>query len=189
MILPVVAYGHSVLNHVAEDIKENSEELQTLIADMFETMYYTEGVGLAAPQINKSIRLFVIDTDPFKEKYPEGAGVKKVFINAQIEELSGEPWIFKEGCLSLPDMGEDVERPSIVRISYLDENWVKHEDTFDGIVARVIQHEYDHLEGKVYVDRISNIRKMLLKNKLRNISEGNIDVDYKMIFPNKKRRR
>ena len=179
MILPVVAYGHSVLKHVAEDIKENSEELQTLIADMFETMYYTEGVGLAAPQINKSIRLFVIDTDPFKEKYPEGAGVKKVFINAQIEELSGEPWIFKEGCLSLPDMGEDVERPSIVRISYLDENWVKHEDTFDGIVARVIQHEYDHLEGQVFIDHISNIRRQLISGKLKKIVDGKIRCTYR----------
>ena len=189
MVLPVVAYGHPVLKHVAEDIEENSPEIQQLIADMFETMYYTEGVGLAAPQINKSIRLFVMDSDPFKDKYPEGAGVKKVFINPEIIELSGEPWTFREGCLSLPDMGEDVERPSKVKIYYMDENFVEHEEEFDGIVARVIQHEYDHLEGKCYVDRISSMRKMLLKNKLRNISEGNVDVDYKMIFPNKKHRR
>ncbi len=189
MVLPIVAYGHSVLKHVAEDIEENSPEIQQLIADMFETMYYTEGVGLAAPQINKSIRLFVIDCDPFKDKYPEGAGVKKVFVNAEILELYGDPWMFKEGCLSLPDMGEDVERPSKVKMYYMDENFVEHEEEFDGIVARVIQHEYDHLEGKCYVDRISSMRKMLLKNKLRNISEGNVDVDYKMIFPNKKHRR
>ena len=187
MILPVVAYGHPVLKRVAEDIEENTPEIQQLIADMFETMYHSEGVGLAAPQVNKSIRLFVIDCDPFKEKYPDGAGVKKVFINAEIIELSGEPWIFKEGCLSLPEMGEDVERPSTVKINYLDENFVEHEDTFSGIVARVIQHEYDHLEGKVYVDRLSSMRKMLLKNKLRNISEGRVEVDYKMIFPNKKK--
>ena len=177
MVLPVVAYGHPVLKHVAEDIEENSPEIQQLIADMFETMYYTEGVGLAAPQINKSIRLFVMDSDPFKDKYPEGAGVKKVFVNPEIIELSGEPWTFREGCLSLPDMGEDVERPSKVLINYLDENFVEHEEEFDGI------------EGKCYVDRISPMRKMLLKNKLRNISEGNVDVDYKMIFPNKKHRR
>ena len=189
MILPIVGYGHPTLRKVAQPIGKDYPELRQLVADMFETMYHTEGVGLAAPQINKSIRLFVIDCDPFKDKYPDGAGVKKVFIIAEVIELSGEPWSFKEGCLSLPDMGELVERPSVVKLYYLDENFVEHEDTFDGIVARVIQHEYDHLEGKCYVDRISPMRKMLLKNKLRNISEGNGDVDYKIIFPNKKHRR
>ena len=188
MILPVVAYGHPVLKKIAEEITPDYPGLQQLIADMFETMYHTEGVGLAAPQINKSIRLFVIDADPFTENYPEAKGFKKVFINPEIVEVSEEKWTFREGCLSLPDMNEDVERPSKITVNYLDENFVEHEEEFDGICARVFQHEFDHLEGKVYVDRVAPMRKMMLKNKLRNISEGNVYVDYKMIFPAKRRR-
>ena len=188
MILPVVAYGHPVLKKIAEEIEPDYPGLQQLIADMFETMYHSEGVGLAAPQINKSIRLFVIDADPFQETYPEAKGFKKVFINPEIVVVSEEKWTFREGCLSLPDMNEDVERPAKVTVNYLDENFVEHEEEFDGICARVFQHEYDHLEGKVYVDRVAPMRKMMLKNKLRNISEGNVYVDYKMIFPAKRRR-
>ena len=188
MILPVVAYGHPVLKKIAEEIEPDYPGLQQLIADMFETMYHSEGVGLAAPQINKSIRLFVIDADPFTENYPEAKGFKKVFINPEIVEVSEEKWTFREGCLSLPDMNEDVERPSKITVNYLDENFVEHEEEFDGICARVFQHEFDHLEGKVYVDRVAPMRKMMLKNKLRNISEGNVYVDYKMIFPAKRRR-
>ena len=188
MILPVVAYGHPVLKKIAEEIEPDYPGLQQLIADMFETMYHSEGVGLAAPQINKSIRLFVIDADPFQETYPEAKGFKKVFINPEIVEVSEEKWTFREGCLSLPDMNEDVERPSKKTVNYLDENFVEHEEEFDGICARVFQHEFDHLEGKVYVDRVAPMRKMMLKNKLRNISEGNVYVDYKMIFPAKRRR-
>ena len=188
MILPVVAYGHPVLKKVAEEIDQDYPGLQQLIADMFETMYYTEGVGLAAPQINKSIRLFVIDAEPFVETYPEAKGFKKVFINPEIVDHSEETWTFREGCLSLPDMNEDVVRPTRVTVNYLDENFVEHEEEFDGICARVFQHEFDHLEGKVYVDRVAPMRKMMLKNKLRNISEGNVYVDYKMIFPAKRRR-
>ena len=188
MILPVVAYGHPVLKKIAEEIEPDYPGLQQLIADMFETMYHSEGVGLAAPQINKSIRLFVIDADPFQETYPEAKGFKKVFINPEIVAVSEEKWTFREGCLSLPDMNEDVERPAKVTVNYLDENFVEHEEEFDGICARVFQHEYDHLEGKVYVDRVAPMRKMMLKNKLRNISEGNVYVDYKMIFPAKRRR-
>lgn len=188
MILPIVAYGHPVLKHVAEEIDSDYPELKQFIEDLYETMYYSEGVGLAAPQVNKSIRVFVIDVNPLADKFPEGKDIKKVFINPEIIELFGEEWIFREGCLSLPSISEDVIRPSKVRIHYFDENFVEHEDVFDGIVARVIQHEYDHLDGIVYVDRISSMRKMLLKSKLRNISEGNVDVDYKMIFPIKKRR-
>lgn len=188
MILPVVAYGHPVLKHVAEDINKDYPDLQQLIADMYETMYHSEGVGLAAPQVNKSIRLFVIDTDPFTEKYPEGKGIKIAFVNPQIIELSGEEWGFKEGCLSIPNLNEEVYRPSKVKIHYYDENFVEQEREFDGIVARVIQHEYDHLQGIVYVDRISSMRKLLLKSKLRDISEGRVDVDYRMIFPIKRRR-
>ncbi len=188
MILPVVAYGHPVLKKVAEEIEPDYPGLQQLIADMFETMYHTEGVGLAAPQINKSIRLFVIDAEPFVENYPEAKGFKKVFINPEIVEVSEETWTFREGCLSLPDMNEDVVRPSKITVNYLDENFEEHEEEFDGICARVVQHEFDHLEGKVYVDRVAPMRKMMLKNKLRNISEGNVYVDYKMIFPAKRRR-
>lgn len=188
MILPVVAYGHPVLKKVAEEIDQDYPGLQQLIADMFETMYYTEGVGLAAPQINKSIRLFVIDAEPFVETYPEAKGFKKVFINPEIVDHSEETWTFREGCLSLPDMNEDVDRPTRVTVNYLDENFVEHEEELDGICARVFQHEFDHLEGKVYVDRVAPMRKMMLKNKLRNISEGNVYVDYKMIFPAKRRR-
>lgn len=188
MILPIVAYGNSILKHQAEEISKDFPDLKQLVNDMFETMYHAQGCGLAAPQINKSIRLFVIDTDDFKEKYPEGAGVKKVFVNPQIIELSGAEWSFKEGCLSLPDMGEDVIRPSKVRIHYFDEDFVEHEDEFDGIVARVIQHEYDHLEGLVYVDRVSSMRKLLIKSKLRNIAEGLVNPEYRMIFARKNRR-
>lgn len=189
MVLPVVAYGHSVLKRVAEEITPDYPDFKQLVDDMFETMYYSEGVGLAAPQINKSIRLFVIDCDPFSEKYPEGKGIKKVFVNPEIVESSEETWTFREGCLSLPNLNEDVERPSKIKIRYMDENFVQHEDEYDGIVARVIQHEYDHLEGKVYIDRVSSMRKLMLKSKLRDISEGNVDVDYRMLFPMKKRRR
>ena len=188
MILPVVAYGHPVLKKVAEEIDQDYPGLQQLIADMFETMYHTEGVGLAAPQINKSIRLFVIDAEPFVENYPEAKGFKKVFINPEIVEVSEETWTFREGCLSLPDMNEDVDRPTRVTVNYLDENFEEHEEELDGICARVFQHEFDHLEGKVYVDRVAPMRKMMLKNKLRNISEGLVPVDYKMIFPSKRRR-
>ena len=188
MILPVVAYGHPVLKRIAEDIEPDYPNLQQLIEDMFETMYHSDGVGLAAPQINKSIRLFVVDADPFHENYPEAKDFKKVFINPEIIEYSEETMVFGEGCLSLPDMHEEVARPKRIVINYLDENFVEHEEEYDGVRARVIQHEYDHLEGKVYVDRLAPMRKMMLKNKLRNISEGNVAVDYKMIFPNKKRR-
>jgi peptide deformylase len=188
MILPVVAYGHPVLKKIAEEITPDYPGLQQLIADMFETMYHTEGVGLAAPQINKSIRLFVIDAEPFVENYPEAKGFKRVFINPEIVEVSEETWTFREGCLSLPDMNEDVVRPAKVTVNYLDENFEEHEEELDGICARVFQHEFDHLEGKVYVDRVAPMRKMMLKNKLRNISEGFVPVDYKMIFPAKRRR-
>ena len=188
MILPVVAYGHPVLKKIAEEIEPDYPGLQQLIADMFETMYHTEGVGLAAPQINKSIRLFVIDAEPFVENYPAAKGFNKVFINPELVEVSEETWTFREGCLSLPDMNEDVVRPAKVTVNYLDENFEEHEEELDGICARVFQHEFDHLEGKVYVDRVAPMRKMMLKNKLRNISEGFVPVDYKMIFPAKRRR-
>lgn len=183
MVLPIVAYGHRTLKKMSVDIDKDYPELDKLIEDMFETMYATNGVGLAAPQINKNIRLFVLDTDPFKEEYPETAGFKKVMINVHIVEEEGEEWSFEEGCLSVPEIHEVVMRQPRIRVQYYDENWEKHDEWFDGILARVMQHEYDHIEGKIFIEKISSIRKVLLKRKLNDISTGNINAKYKMIFP------
>lgn len=185
MIYPIVAYGHPVLKKKAAPITADYENLKQLIDDMFETMYYSEGVGLAAPQINKSIRLFVIDADPFKEKYPEGAGFKRVFINAEILEEDGDSWFFNEGCLSVPGIHEDVARKSRIHIKYYDADFVEHDEWLEGICARVVQHEYDHLEGKVFTDRLSSISKMLIKRKLNDILSGRVEHSYKMIFSKK----
>ena len=189
MVLPILAYGHPTLRRISEDIEKDYPGLDELVEDMFDTMYLTSGVGLAAPQVGKSIRLFIVDAAPFEEDVPEAKGFKKVFINAQIVEEKGEEWSFNEGCLSLPDIREDVIRKPGIRIQYYDENFEYHDDRITKVMARIIQHEYDHLEGVLFVDRISNIRKMLLKRKLSDISKGNIDVDYKMIFPKKKKGR
>lgn len=186
MILPVVAYGHPVLRKKAEAVKPDDPGLEKFIADLTETMYVADGVGLAAPQVNKSYRMFVIDTEPFKERYPE-AGFKGLFINPELLEESGEQWYYNEGCLSIPGIHEDVLRHKTLRIRFFDEAWKEHEETFSGIVARVIQHEYDHLEGVVFTDRLSPMRKLLLKGRLNDISKGAVDVDYKMIFPKKQR--
>jgi len=183
MILPITAYGHPTLRKVAVDIEADYPELQSLIENMFETMYAAVGVGLAAPQVNKSIRLFVIDATPFEEDHPETKEFKKVFINAHIIEEKGEEWLMGEGCLSLPGMNEEVSRQPEITIRYLDENFEAHEEHFKGILARIIQHEYDHIEGILYVDRLPPLKKILLKGKLRDISEGKVDVDYRMIFP------
>jgi peptide deformylase len=183
MILPIVAYGHPTLKKVAQDIESSYPGLEKLIEDMWETMYGANGVGLAAPQVNKSIRLFVIDATPYAEEYPETNGFKKVFINAHIFEETGEEIEINEGCLSLPGMSEEVSRKPKIVIKYVDENFVPHEETYEGFIARVIQHEYDHIEGVLYVDRITPFRRMLLKGKLRDISEGKVDVEYRMIFP------
>jgi len=186
MILPIVAYGHPVLRKVAQDITPDYPGLKEFINDMFETMYKSDGVGLAAPQVNRSIRIFVIDASHFAEQQPELEGFKKAFINAHIIDESGEEWIFNEGCLSVPDIREDISRKPKIRIEYDDENFVHHDEVFEGIAARIIQHEYDHLDGILLVDRVSQLRKMLLKRKLNDISTGNIEVSYKMIFPAKK---
>ncbi len=183
MILPVVAYGHPILKKVAKEIGPDYPELQGFVADMFETMYQSDGVGLAAPQVNRSIRLFVIDATVFADKHPEARDFKKVFINAKIYHEEGDEWSFNEGCLSFPGLREDIMRKPVIRIRYVDENFVPHDDRFDGIVARVIQHEYDHTEGILMVDRISPLRKMLLRGRLNDISKGNVEVSYKMIFP------
>ena len=191
MILPVVAYGHPVLRRVADDITPEYPGLAKLIGDMWETMYHTNGVGLAAPQINKSVRLFVMDTeqivegfdDEDRKDFPDEKPIKRVFINAYKVEDHGEPWAYNEGCLSIPKVREDIKRPEFVTLKYLDENFVEHEETFAGITARVIQHEYDHIDGKLFIDYIAPLKKRLIKKKLDDISNGKVRVDYRMLFP------
>jgi len=183
MVLPITAYGHPTLKKVAQEIKKNYPHLNELIRDMFETMYATGGVGLAAPQVNLPIRLLVMDATAYEEVDPQAKGFKKVLINPQIVEEKGDEWIFNEGCLSIPDIREDVSRKPQIRIQYYDENWNFFDEYYSSVMARIIQHEYDHLQGIMFVDRISNIRKVLLRRKLLDISMGNIDVGYKMIFP------
>ncbi|MHC1778535.1 MAG: peptide deformylase [Lentimicrobium sp.] len=183
MILPVLAYGHPALRKIAVDIDKDYPGLDQFIADMFETMYSSNGVGLAAPQVNRSIRLFVIDATPYAEDFPGETDLKRVFINARIVEESGEEWAFNEGCLSIPQIREDVVRKSELRIQYYDENFNFRDERLKGVFARVIQHEYDHLDGILFVDLINPLRKMLLKRKLSEITKGIVKTDYKMIFP------
>jgi peptide deformylase len=190
MILPIVAYGHPVLRTVAKDIGPDYPQLQQLMLDMWETMYYSNGVGLAAPQINKPIRLFVVDSEQIfnnlnaeeKNDYPLDEGVKSVFINPHIATLDGEEWPYNEGCLSIPKIREDVLRKESVTLNYLDENFLPQTRSFNGITARVILHEYDHLEGKLFIDYIKPLKRKLLKGKLDDISKGKIKVDYRMMF-------
>jgi peptide deformylase len=172
---------------VAADIEPDHPGLSELIQNMFETMYSAEGVGLAATQVNQGIRLFIVDAAPFEQENPEIRGFKKVFINPHIIEESGEDLIINEGCLSIPKIREDVTRKSRVRIRYVDTNFRPFDEVYEGMAARIIQHEYDHLEAKLFVDRINPLRKILLKKKLQDITNGNIDVEYKMIFPGKKK--
>ena len=186
MILPIFGYGQPVLREVAKDIDSDYPGLKELIQDMFDTMHDAEGVGLAAPQVGKSIRLFVIDAEPMAEDHPELKDFKKVFINAHIVEESGDPWLYNEGCLSLPGIREDVRRKPIVKLKYVDESFIAHEEVFEGIAARIFQHEYDHLDGVLIPDRISSLRRTLLRNKLNNIVTGNVSVSYKMKFAKKK---
>lgn len=196
MILPIVAYGDPVLRRKTREIDENYPDLQELIANMFETMYNAYGVGLAAPQVGLPVRLFVIDASPFAEDEELDAeeqeqlrNFKKVFINAKILEETGEEWAFNEGCLSIPNIREDVSREETIKIEYYDKDFVKHVEEYDGLIARVIQHEYDHIEGVLFTDKLSALKKRLLKGKLTNISKGKIDVDYKMRFPEAKKAR
>ena len=189
MILPIVAYGHPTLKAVAQPVTADYPELDKLIADMWETLAHSEGVGLAAPQVNRSIRLFVVDGNPFYPDYPDGKDFKQAFINAELLETFGDMVPFKEGCLSLPNIYEEVMRPEKIRIKYLDENFNEHEEVFEGVRARIIQHEYEHLQGHVLVDSIAPLRKTLLQGKLKGIMDGRCDVDYRMVFPNNKRRR
>lgn len=187
MVLPVYVYGMSVLRKTSLEIPEDYEGLDQLISDMFETMQASDGVGLAAPQVGKSLRIFVVDTRPMAESRgePELQDFKKVFINPYILDEWGDPWSFEEGCLSLPNIREEVSRPSHVKIEYYDEHWNLLEEVYDGIRARVIQHEYDHLDGKLFVDKINPIRRKLIAPRLKAISRGKADCDYKMIYPKK----
>lgn len=189
MILPVVAYGAGILRNVANEISPDYPGLEKLIADMWETMYSSNGVGLAAPQVNKEIRLFVMDSVQIFEnmdkedegKYPDKPGYKGVFINPQVISLGGSEWAYNEGCLSIPKIREDVLRNEIVTIAFQDENFMPHERVFNGITARVILHEYDHLEGKLFIDYLTPLKRRLLKGKLMDISKGRTKTDYRMM--------
>ncbi|RBL88670.1 peptide deformylase [Chitinophaga flava] len=191
MILPIVAYGHPVLRKVADDITPDYPNLKELIANMWETMYGSNGVGVAAPQINKSIRLFVVDSkqiidnleDDEKNDYPGDNGIKEVFINAQIVETGGKEWAYNEGCLSIPKVREDVNRAETVTLSYVNENFEPQQKTFTGVTARVILHEYDHIDGKLFIDHLKPLKRRMLKSKLEDITKGKVRVDYKMTFP------
>lgn len=181
MIYPIVAFGDPVLKRVAEEIGPEYQGLTVLISDMFETMYAANGVGLAAPQIGKSIRIFVVDGSSIEDE--ELLEFKKVFINPKILEEQGKEWPYEEGCLSIPGIRDDVYRQETLRINYFDENWVEYTETFQGIKARIIQHEYDHIEGVLFTDHLSGLKRRLIKGKLQNISKGKVDVRYKMRFP------
>lgn len=189
MILPIVAYGDPVLRKEAKMIEKDELDLKSLITNMFETMYNAAGVGLAAPQIGLAIRLFVVDGQPFNEteneedKDPSLVGFKKVFINAEILEEDGDDWGFEEGCLSIPGIRGEVYRPEFVTIKYRDENWVEHTETYEGLAARIIQHEYDHIDGILFTDYLPPLKKRMLKNKLADITKGSVSADYKMKFP------
>jgi peptide deformylase len=195
MILPIIAYGNPVLRKVALQIDRNYPDLHQLIEDMFETTYAAHGVGLAAPQIGKPIRLFVIDASPFAddkddegkplEEYKGLKDFKKVFINAEVIEEHGLAWKFNEGCLSIPKIREDIERLPVIKIAYYDQNFKRFEEIYEGIAARIIQHEYDHINGKLFVDHINPMRRKMLKGKLNDISKGKVEVNYKMKFSHK----
>ncbi|MDA9069837.1 peptide deformylase [Algibacter sp.] len=196
MILPIIAYGDPVLKKKGKEITKDYPNFDTLLENMFETMYNASGVGLAAPQIGLPIRMFLVDTTPFaeddvltKEEQDTLNGFKRVFINAKIVEEEGDDWAFNEGCLSIPDVREDVFRKPNITIEYLDENFKSHKESFDGLIARVVQHEYDHIEGVLFTDKLSSLKKRLIKGRLTSISKGKIDVDYRMRFPDQKKRR
>lgn len=192
MILPIVAYGNPILRKRAKDIDKEYPDLDKLIEDMWETMYASNGVGLAAPQVNKDIRLFVMDSaqifnnmdekDREEESYPDDPGIKQVFINPHIIEELGDDWAYNEGCLSIPKIREDIYRAEEVTIEYQDQHFHKHTKTFNGVTARIILHEYDHIEGKLFIDYLSPLKRKLLKRKLDDITRGNVKVDYKMLF-------
>ncbi len=191
MILPIVAYGSPILRKRAEDISKDYPGLEGLLEDMWETMYFSNGVGIAAPQVNKSVRIFIVDSlqvieslDPEEKKqYPGDAGIKQVFINPMIIELNGKEFAYNEGCLSIPKVREDVVRPGDVAIRWVNENFEPKQGVFTGITGRIIQHEYDHLEGKLFIDYLNPLKRRLLKGKLLDISKGKVKMDYRMIHP------
>ncbi|WP_081211482.1 peptide deformylase [Salegentibacter sediminis] len=196
MILPIVAYGDPVLRKKCSEIPEDYPKLEKLIENMWETMYNAYGVGLAAPQVGVPVRLFMIDPSPFAEdqeleeqEREQLNNLKKVFINPKIVEEEGDEWAFSEGCLSIPEIREDVFRKPVITIEYQDEDFKSHRDTYSGLAARVIQHEYDHIEGILFTDKLSSLKKRLIKGKLANISKGKIKIDYKMRFPEMKKGR
>tara|TARA_B110000467_G_C18276379_1_gene455675 strand:+ start:291 stop:884 length:594 start_codon:yes stop_codon:yes gene_type:complete len=196
MILPIVAYGDPILKKRASEISKSTPKLDETILNMYESMYGAHGVGLAAPQVGLSIRLFIVDTSPFAddeeysvEEQEKLKDFKRTFINAKIIEETGVEWSFNEGCLSIPNVREEVLRKPVIKVEYLDENFNTHTETFDGLIARVIQHEYDHIEGILFTDKVSTLKKRLLKGKLSNISKGKTSVDYRMRFPNMSKKR
>jgi peptide deformylase len=186
MTYPIFVYGNPVLKKVAVDVEKDYPGLQKLVDDLFDTMYHSEGLGLAAPQIGKSIRVFVIDGAPVAEDEPELADFKKAFINAHLLEKSGELVPMNEGCLSIPHIREEVKRESHIRIQYYDENWEYHDEVYDGYKARIIQHEYDHLDGILFTEKINPLKKQLIRGKLKDISKGKFEADYKTILPGQK---
>ncbi len=195
MIIPIYGYGEPVLRKVGEEITPDYPNLAGIIDNMYDTMYNAYGVGLAAPQVGLAIRLFVIDTEPFsdsddlsKEEQTQLKNFKQTFINAKMLKEEGDEWGFNEGCLSIPDVREDVYRNERITLEYCDENFNKKTEVFDGLIARVIQHEYDHIEGVLFTDKISTLKKTLIKKKLQNIMDGKAFPDYRMKFANKKGR-
>ncbi|NND89143.1 MAG: peptide deformylase [Flavobacteriaceae bacterium] len=196
MIYPIVAYGDPVLRKKGKEITPEYPKLAEVIENMFETMYGARGIGLAAPQVGLPIRLFLVDATPFsddevltEEERKLVSDFKRVFINPTILEEEGDEWVFNEGCLSIPNINEDVFRQPKIKIEYWDENFQRHEEEFEGIVARIIQHEYDHIEGKLFTDKLAPIKKRLIKGKLENISKGKVEVGYRMRFPKAKKKR
>src|SRR5690606_255790 len=196
MILPIVAYGDPILKKSAQPVSKDYPNLKSLLQNMFETMYNAYGVGLAAPQIGLTIRLFVVDASAFaededlsKEEQNTLKNFKKVFINPQITHEEGDAWLFNEGCLSIPDVREDVSRKPTITLTYQDEHFNSYTETYTGLIARVIQHEYDHIEGVLFTDKLSALKRRLIKGKLNNISQGKIKVDYPMKFPKEKKKR
>ncbi len=184
MIYSIVAFGHPVLKKEAQDIDKDKIDIMELSENMFETMYAAQGIGLAAPQIGKSLRMFIADASPLEDE--EIGDWKQVFVNPEIIDEYGDEWAFEEGCLSIPDIREEVIRPEKVKINYFDENWVEHTEVFEGMKARIIQHEYDHIEGILFTDHLTSFKKRLLKSKLTNITKGIVKAEYRMNFPARK---
>ena len=183
MIYPIVMYGDSVLRKKAKDV-EKGKDIKELVSDMFETMHAAHGIGLAAPQIGKGIRLFVVDGTTLEDQ-PKLKDFKMTFVNAIMLNEEGEPWAFEEGCLSIPNIREEIERHEKIRIQYYDEDWNPHTKEFDGLAARIIQHEYDHIEGKLFIDYLTPLKKRMLKGKLADISKGEVDTEYRILAPRK----